>query len=326
MNIILDHVDILEAFVQDNISEINNDIKQFTYKELKKVLSDDQTRKITETEIVPYLSNKFVSYLKENTLTFNQALHDITENTIPDIKNALKEIANSEILLYKDVKSYYENNILQNIQKTTLENKVFSKTIFERLLRYNKHTSTPNSKTELLYIKNPLKKLLDKSLYIGLANGFTRDMTNINTGTKTANEGDSAQFLFLARAILAGFNCSNVDVRSSRYDAIIDYNNHLLRVQIKGISGTSIILKDRDRGGAGIDPSIPRNQGRFISSKDSDIYVAIDKQFGICYLIPTSTIDCFILKGKITVPIKSLNEYQENWNIISIVANNLFPE
>ncbi|MCR2114221.1 DNA cytosine methyltransferase, partial [Campylobacter upsaliensis] len=47
----------------------------------------------------------------------------------------------------------------------------------------------------------------------------------------------------------AGFNASSVDVRSSRYDAIVDYNGTLLRIQIKGITGGLISFKDRDRGG-----------------------------------------------------------------------------
>jgi hypothetical protein len=94
----------------------------------------------------------------------------------------------------------------------------------------------------------------------------------------TANAGDSAEFIFVARAILAGFNCSSVDVRSSRYDAIIDYNKKLLRVQIKGIStGNSISFKDRDRGGQGIDHTHERNLGQRITSVDCDIYVAVDK-------------------------------------------------
>lgn len=146
-----------------------------------------------------------------------------------------------------------------------------------------------------------MRKLLEKSLYIGLSNGYTRNLTDINTGTKVANEGDSAQFLFLARGILAGFNCSNVDVRSSRYDAIIDYAGHLLRIQIKGISSDSIAFKDRDRGGAGIDTKDERNKGKVISSEDCDIYVAVDKLFGICYIIPAYEIDEYVEQENYTL-------------------------
>lgn len=125
-----------------------------------------------------------------------------------------------------------------------------------------------------------------------MTNGFSNNINHINSGIMTANAGDSAEFIFVARAILAGFNCSSVDVRSSRYDAIIDFNDKLLRVQIKGISSGNIIsFKDRDRGGQGIDHKHESNIGKRITSKDCDIYVAVDKQVGICYIIPMEWAD-----------------------------------
>lgn len=136
----------------------------------------------------------------------------------------------------------------------------------------------------------------------------------------TANAGDSAQFLFIARAILAGFNASNVDVRSSRYDAIVDYENILLRIQVKGISSGNISFKDRDRGGQGIDHKHDRNKGKRITGKDCDIYVAVDKQVGICYIVPMSYADTLSDSECINVNLKQLEKYKENWGIIKEVA------
>ena len=120
-------------------------------------------------------------------------------------------------------------------------------------------------------------------------------------------------FLFLARAILAGYNCSNVDVRSSRYDAVIDKGGKLFRVQIKGISGNTVSIKDRDRGGRGIDSTNQHNKGKRITSKDCEIYVAVDRQTGICYIIPTTHIDKWTKDQK---NVKDLAEYKENWKAI----------
>lgn len=173
------------------------------------------------------------------------------------------------------------------------------------------------------FVRDTLTHATDKALYLALSMGFTNRRFDINTGTKVANEGDSAQFLFLARAVLAGYTCSNVDVRSSRYDAIIDYEGKLLKVQIKGISGNSISLKDRDRGGSGNDTSNPRNKGKTISSKEIDLYVAVDKQFGICYIIPAKDIDVWAASGKLTRQVSTLTAYKENWENIAIVAKSL---
>jgi len=148
-------------------------------------------------------------------------------------------------------------------------------------------------------------------------NGFQTNLNNINSGVMTANAGDSAQFLFLSRAILAGYNCSNVDVRSSRYDAVIDYNDKLLRIQIKGVSGTSISFKDRDRGGQGIDTSHDRNIGQRITGADCDIYVAVDKTVGTCYIIPMHIIDPLPFDTVKNMNLRDLEVHKENWIAIN---------
>jgi hypothetical protein len=49
------------------------------------------------------------------------------------------------------------------------------------------------------YTKTALKKILEKQYDFIFSNGFPTNILNINTGIMTANAGDSAQFLFLAR-------------------------------------------------------------------------------------------------------------------------------
>lgn len=136
----------------------------------------------------------------------------------------------------------------------------------------------------------------------------------------TANAGDSAQFLFVARAILAGFNASNVDVRSSRYDAIVDFENTLLRIQIKGISNDTISFFDRPRGGQGNDFTHECNRGKRITKIDCDIYVAVDKQVDICYLIPMSFADNLSDDECNKVKLEQVQNFKENWDIIKEVA------
>ena len=150
-----------------------------------------------------------------------------------------------------------------------------------------------------------------------LQNGFLVNLNNIESGVMTANAGDSAQFLFDSRAILVGFNCSNVDVRSSRYDAVIDFKNKIFRVQVKGVSGTTVSFRDRDRGGKGIDSHNERNIGKRITSEDCDIYVAVDKQVGMCYIIPMKDIDPWDDASIESVNVLQLERYRENWNVVS---------
>ncbi|WP_157352617.1 group I intron-associated PD-(D/E)XK endonuclease [Aliarcobacter butzleri] len=234
-------------------------------------------------------------------------------------KSSIKSIANKYDLTESELKRYYQSkffddianvinlNELSNINIDVIENSLKDETL----------------KSEFNFIKTDLKKIIEKSLYIAMTNGFSVNINHIDSGVMTANAGDSAEFIFVARAILAGFNCSSVDVRSSRYDAIIDFNDKLLRVQIKGISsGNNISFKDRDRGGQGIDHKHEKNIGQRITSKDCDIYVAVDKQVGICYIIPMSWADSLDDSKCKNVKLDAISLYKENWNIIKQMTSN----
>ncbi len=227
-------------------------------------------------------------------------------------KSKIKEIANTFGLKKSDLEKFYDRTFFLDIARE-IDLKELSETNLHKI-----EENIPNEKKKKFqFIKTKLKHIIEKSLYIAMTNGFPVNINNIESGVMTANAGDSAEFIFVARAILAGFNCSSVDVRSSRYDAIIDYSNKLLRVQIKGIStGNSISFKDRDRGGQGIDHKHETNLGQRITSKDCDIYVAVDKQVGICYIIPMSFADKLSDEECKRINLNRIEKYKENWNII----------
>jgi hypothetical protein len=228
-------------------------------------------------------------------------------------KNKIKIIAEKFQLTESELKKFYTTYFFKEIsQKINLQN------LSEVNLDFiNSELNDDEMKKVFNFIKADMKKIIEKSLYIAMTNGFSTNLNHIDSGIMTANAGDSAEFIFVARAILAGFNCSSVDVRSSRYDAIIDFNDILLRVQIKGIStGNTISFKDRDRGGQGIDYTHERNIGKRITSKDCDIYVAVDKQVGICYIIPMSWADSLNDEDCKNVKLSQIEFYKENWNIV----------
>ncbi len=228
-------------------------------------------------------------------------------------KNKIDDIAKKHGLKSSELKKYYQTKFFSNIAEAVNLNNL-SKLNIEEI---EKFLDSETLKNEFKFIKTDLKKIIEKSLYIAMTNGFSNNINHVKSGVMTANAGDSAEFIFVARAILAGFNCSSVDVRSSRYDAIIDYNDKLLRVQIKGISSANFIsFKDRDRGGQGIDHKHETNIGQRITSKDCDVYVAVDKQVGICYIVPMSWADSLSNDKCKNIKLSEVTQYKENWDII----------
>jgi len=288
------------SFIDKYINQINESGFKVVFKKI-----DSESNPFNSiTDLHEYLSNKihneFDSHKNEIYLNWKK------ENFV---KARIKDIANT----YKFKKGHLEDYLLRlvgNKMCDSLENNKIDSIISDFVNNIENSYSDVGFKS----IKSDFIKVFKNSLLFNFQRGFPINLENLNSGVMTANAGDSHQFLFLARAILAGFNCSNVDVRSSRYDAIIDYNNKLYKIQVKGItsSESTIKFRDRDRGGQGIDHTHERNRGKKITSKDCDIYAAVDKNTGVCYLIPMNWVD----ENKIeTLRISEIKRFKESWDI-----------
>lgn len=286
----------LSLFARDNIELINNRISEFSKKKHDDLLFDS-------TDIKRFLKEKFII---ENESFENQQrlLNSFEEYNY--VKSRIKDIAIENTYYHTDLQKFYEQYAYKELSANNDLN--LCKTIINALLEEQDFSEAKKG-----YYYSTIFETMEKALYMALHGGYDNNINNVEEGIMTANAGDSAQFLFLARAILAGYNCSNVDVRSSRYDAIIDYKGKLFKVQVKGISGNTISFKDRDRGGRGIDTTNPRNIGRRITSRDCDIYVAVDKQIGLCYIIPMNIVDEW---DRDSITVREVENYKENWNII----------
>ncbi|MCR8677909.1 group I intron-associated PD-(D/E)XK endonuclease [Campylobacter sp. S4:11] len=289
----------MEGFIKEYIEEFNKKPSEF------------KNTEPNEAEIKEYLRKRYMTLLDDE--NFKVKILQKFEK-LEYKKSKIIDIANEEILYKGDVERFLETQIFIEAAK-----KINISELKDVALAHIQKTFSDDKKFK--FIQNKLSKVLEKSLFVATIDGFSTNLLNINSGVMTANAGDSAQFLFIARAILAGFNASNVDVRSSRYDAIVDFENILLRIQIKGISSGDVIsFKDRDRGGQGIDHTHERNKGKRITSKDCDIYVAVDKQVGICYIIPMSYADSLDDEKCTKVKLQCIQSYKENWEIIKEVA------
>lgn len=288
----------IAVFVEEHIKDFNNKPNDF-----KKTTPND-------TQIKDFLRQRFLNACEESNFRI-RVLEQFKNYNYKE--NKIIDIANQEMLYKADIKRFLEMQVFIEVSQ-----KIQIQELQTLALEHIKNSLEDENKFK--FIKNKLSKILEKSLFIATIDGFSTNLLHINSGVMMANAGDSAQFLFIARAILAGFNASNVDVRSSRYDAIVDYENILLKIQVKGISSGNISFKDRDRGGQGIDHTHDRNKGKRITSKDCDIYVAVDKQVGICYIIPMSYADILSDYECKNVNLKQLEKYKENWEIIKEVA------
>ena len=166
----------------------------------------------------------------------------------------------------------------------------------------------PLNRYKFNYLKSVLSKIISLfSPYI-LKGGINQNFALLEIGVNNSNQGDGAEHIFVAKAMIAGFNASKVDVGSSDYDAIIeDKSGNLLKVQVKSFSDNAFSRKGRDRGGEGIDASNRSNIGKLVTSENCDILVAVNKKNSELFIFSKNEID--------DLPINSINrkDYMKNW-------------
>lgn len=299
----VDDIDNLEIFVKNNIVAFTAQPSRFQKNKLNELAKDIVTKGVQL-----HYSQDIERYLKEK-------FDELEDNQLDAIFNCYESGKN-----LNEISEYYAVKLITHKKsiEAYLIHKSFNKLkdcISDEDDIVNKIADVFSSVTNIDRIRTDLKKIISRFLPLILSNGFPDNITNVDSGIMVANAGDSAQFIFIARAILAGFDSSNVDVRSSRYDCIVEYKGKIFRVQVKGISQEKVYYKDRDRGGAGIDYKNVRNRGRRISSKDCDIYAAVDKKTGIVYLIPIEHLENN--EDKDSENIQDIIKYRENWKIFS---------
>lgn len=279
----------------DNISALNSQQtkclarlqKSFPEVEIKYEIKNELDKNIRKLSSSKQLIKDAMDQLKEFNFT----------------KSKVELIANNFLVRKKDL----ENLLTRQIFKI-LENEINQESLNNLILNYLKENSFDKSNA-FNFIKNNVSKDIEQFLPYILRDGFDQEYSGLEIGKNSSNEGDGAEHLFVAKAMIAGFNCSVVDIGSSRYDAVIeDQNGYLLKVQVKSFGKSGVFSrKGRDRGGQGIDSSNPSNKGKIVTSENCDIFVAVNKSNGEMFIFSKNEID--------ELPLGTIKrtDYPNNW-------------
>ena len=230
------------------------------------------------------------------------------------IKARIKDLAIKNYLY----KTHLENTLYNLTKKKLIEkypleklNEISNKFVDDMINDYGHIIGVKAIKSELI-------RSFPDNLYFAIISGFFKNLTNIKEGEDSTFFGQAAQFLFLARALRAGYNASNVDLPSSKYDAILDNGKKTVKIQIKGFEGDGFAFFTRARGGQGIDSTDITNQQERITSEMCDFYVGVSHRAGTCYIIPMTDADEFSAEKAKNVKISDIQKYKEAWDLFEV--------
>lgn len=141
---------------------------------------------------------------------------------------------------------------------------------------------------------------------------WEKNITNLNAeGTFRSLNGAADENIFIGKASKAGFFCFFKVWRDMPYDAVLDSNGTLFRVEVKGSSSDTFNVTRGGRSGAQINRDA-ENRTRILDRGDCDFVVGVDSNNGDCYIIPT---DIVLIFDRQNLTKNSIATFKEQWKL-----------
>ena len=153
---------------------------------------------------------------------------------------------------------------------------------------------------------------------------WDRNITGVDQrGTFRSLNGAADENVFIGRASKAGFYCFFKVWRDMPYDAILDYNSILYRVEVKGSSNGKFNVTRGSRSGKQINKAPGMSKTRLLSRDDCDFVVGVDSITGDCFIIPEDIVEIINIQN---LSAKSLDVFKEKWKLFMHGTNMLSKE
>lgn len=142
----------------------------------------------------------------------------------------------------------------------------------------------------------------------------TQNLAGLPEGQVRSILGYAGESLVIGRALACGFNLFFKAWRDSKYDAVLDANGALFRIEIKQSGdGSQLSCTSGGRSGAQISREAESRE-IVLSPEESDFLIGVHTFSGKCWIVPTEVI---FFRDRSTNPTWSLSDYEEKWSIFS---------
>lgn len=138
-----------------------------------------------------------------------------------------------------------------------------------------------------------------------------KNLTDLAEGTFRSLNGAADENIFIGKASKAGFYTFFKVWRDMPYDAVLDYDGILYRIEIKGSGTGKFNVTHGGRSGGQIDRNA-EDRTHLLSRNDGDFVVGVDTDNGDCYIIP---MDVVVLCNRQNMSIQLVNDFKEKWQL-----------
>ena len=143
--------------------------------------------------------------------------------------------------------------------------------------------------------------------------GDTKNIVQMPEGSFRSIIGYAGESLAIGRALICGYNLFFKAWRDAKYDAVLDAEGRLYRIEIKQTTSSTLSTSSGGRSGQQIDRTVASREAP-ISTTDCDFILGIQSLNGKCWVIPVEIVE--ILKRK-NIPKYFLDNFEEKWGIFT---------
>jgi hypothetical protein len=150
----------------------------------------------------------------------------------------------------------------------------------------------------------------------------TVNIAGMPGGSFRSIAGYASESLVVGRAMLCGYIIFVKAWRDSKYDAVLDANGSLFRIEIKGTAGTTTIsTSSGGRAGEQISREAESRE-RPLSKVDCDWLIATTSMDSHCWVIPIEFIE---ILGVLSINLPHLELFKEKWSVFVTQDPNVKP-
>ena len=143
----------------------------------------------------------------------------------------------------------------------------------------------------------------------------TQNLPEHPVGSYRSVLGYAGESLVVGRALVSGFNLFFKAWRDSKYDAVLDHDGTLYRIEIKQSSKIeSLSVTSGGRSGEQISRDAASRE-EIVSTKDCDFLIGVHSMSGVCWVIPVEVIGII---GRKSINFSLLESFKEKGGIFIV--------
>jgi hypothetical protein len=143
----------------------------------------------------------------------------------------------------------------------------------------------------------------------------TLNIADLPKGSYRSIAGYASESLVVGRAMLCGYIIFVKAWRDSKYDAVLDHDGTLYRIEIKQSSKIeSLSVTSGGRSGEQISRDAASRE-EIVSTKDCDFLIGVHSMSGVCWVIPVEVIGII---GRKSINFALLESFKEKWGIFIV--------